>query len=356
MENQEYKWRQRKKRNTKIAIWIILVILICVGATFVYEGMKESDPLKVAERYFRQEEAINDFEVVTGERSLNDQNQFVQEYTFTYTADGKEVSQTVNMIQKNEKKYGIFEQWEMTSASANTVALALIVPADSQVLLNGVAPDETQIQEDENLSPAAVRYALSGIDADCTIQVNGLPFDSYEGTLDTSSSIVDIREQLVVGENAQTQMLEIAKSMINELFTAAVEDKSADDLGTLFDNAPNKANLYRVIKNNLYKSGELLVDSIAFEGFEAAFGDVYYSGKDEDGYIGMEMKLSYTCKYEPAAQEEEEETETGDAGEEEETETEETEAEISAQKEATFYFKYQGGNCIVTSVEIPNVI
>lgn len=356
MENQEYKWRQRKKRNTKIAIWIILVILVCVGGTFVYEGMKESDPLKVAERYFKQEEAVNEFEVITGERSLNDQNQFVQEYTFQYTADGKEISRTVNMIQKNEKKYGMFEQWEMTAGSANTVSLELIAPAGSQVLLNGVSPDPTEVKEDENLSPGAVCYALSGIDADCTIQVNGLPFDSYEGALDTSSSIVDIREKLVVGENAQTQMLEIGKSMINELFTAAVENKKAEELGTLFDNAPNKANLYKAITNNLYNDDVLQVESIGFEGFEPTFGDVYYPGKEEESYVGIEMKLSYTCKYEPVVQEEETQSEGSEEESESETETEAAETEISAQKEASFYFKYQDGNCIVTSVEIPNVI
>lgn len=356
MENQEYKWRQRKKRNTKIAIWIIVVILISVGGTFVYEGMKESDPLKVAEKYFKHEEGVSDFEVTTGDRSLNDQNQFVQEYTFKYTADGKEVTKTVNMIQQNEKKYGMFEQWQMTTGSANTVALELIAPADSQVLLNGISPDATQVKEDANLSPGAVHYELSGVDADCTIQVNGLPFDSYEGKLDTSNSIVDIREKLVVGENAQTQMLEIAKSMINELFTAAVEKKSADDLGQLFDNAPNKANLYRAIVGNLYKDDVLQVESITFEGFNATFGDIYYPGKDEESYVGMEMKLSYTCKYEPAVVEEETE-DTGEETEETgETETEKQTTEKSAQKEATFYFKYQDGNCIVTSVEVPNVI
>lgn len=361
MENQEYKWRQRKKRNTKITIWVVLVIILSVGGTVVYEGMKESDPLKVAENYFKQEVGVSDYKVDTGSRSLNENNQFVQEYTFSYTADGKEVSQTINMIQQNEKKYGLFEQWSLTAAETGTRDLELIAPAGSQVLLNGVPASSGEIKEDENLSPGAVCYQLTGVETkNCKIQVNGLPFDSYEGVLDENSSVIDIRDQLVVGENAQTQMSELGKTMINELFTAAVENKKAEDLSELFDNAPNKENLYKAITDNLYKDGVLQADTLTFENFQATFGEVYYPGKEEDSYIGMEMKLSYTCSYEPAA-----ETETEESTEEQSTEeTDQTESETeqgstnthSAEKEATFYFKYQNGQCIVTSIEVPGAI
>lgn len=347
--NQQYKWRQRKKRNTKITVWIVLVILLSVCGTFVYEGMQDSDPLRVAERYFAQEAGMDGYKVETGERSLNEHNQFVQEYTFSYTADGKEVAKTVHMIQQNEKKYGLFEQWVMTDAKEDTRDLELIAPADSQVLLNGVAPDAGNVKADENLSSGAVCYLLQGVPAkDCRIQVNGLPFDSYEGILDTSSSVVDIREQLVVGENAQTQMKELGKSMINELFTAAVQDKKTENLGVLFDHVANKDNLFKAIKSNLYKDGVLQIQGLGFEGFEAVFGEVYYPGKEEESYIGMEMKLTYTCTYELLSEDSQEE-------EAAESETEDT-AETSAKKEAVFYFKYQDGNCIVTSVEVPGVI
>lgn len=353
--NQQYKWRQRKKRNTKITVWVILVILLSAAGTFVYEGMQSSDPLRVAENYFAQEAGMDGYKVETGERSLNEHNQFVQEYTFSYTADGKEVVRTVHMIQQNEKKYGLFEQWVMTDAQEDTRDLELIAPVDSQVLLNGIAPDAGNVKADSNLSPGAVCYILQGVPAEnCKIQVNGLPFDSYEGILDTSSSVVDIRDLLVVGENAQTQMTEIGKSMIHELFTAVVENKKAENLGVLFDNAANKENLFKAVKSNLYTDGVLQVQSLGFEGFEAEFGEVYYPGEEEESYIGIEMKLSYTCKYELAA-EDVQETAEG------ETETEDTGAvdsakEQSVKKEASFYFKYQDGSCIVSSVEVPGVI
>ena len=32
--NQQYKWRQRKQRNTRLGIWIVVVILVSVGGTF----------------------------------------------------------------------------------------------------------------------------------------------------------------------------------------------------------------------------------------------------------------------------------------------------------------------------------
>lgn len=353
MENQQYKWRQRKKRNAKITVWIILVILLSAAGTFVYEGMQDSDPMRVAERYFQQEAGMNGYQVETGERSLNEQNQFVQEYTFTYTADGKEVSRKVHMIQQNEKKYGLFEQWVMTEAKEDTRDLELIAPAGSQVLINGVSPDADSRKQDENLSPGAVCYQLTGVPVEnCRIQVTGLPFDSYEGILDTSSSVVDIRDQLTVGENAQTQMTEIAKSMISELFTAVVEDKTAEDLGASFADAANRENLFKAVKSNLYQDGALKISSLSFSDFEASFGDVYYPGKSEEGYIGIEMKLSYHCSYrknsDDAAEDEETEGETGEVQTEEETE--------QAKKEAVFYFKYQDGSCRVTSVEIPGVI
>lgn len=354
MENQQYKWRQRKKRNSKIVIWIVLVILLSVSGTFVYEGMQEADPQRVAEKYFKEEMGTTEYKVETGDRSLNSQNQFVQEYTFRYVADGKEASQKINMIQQNEKKYGLFEQWGMTSAAGAVRDLELIAPVDSQVLINGVAPGSDEVKADENLSPGAVCYELKGIpEDDCKIQVNGLPFDSYEGMLDGTSSVIDIREMLTVGENAKTQMLETGKSMLNELFTAAVAKETADKLGTLFASAPNKENLLKAITNNLYKEDVLQVKSLSFEKFTAEFGELYYPGKEEDSYIGVEMKMAYTCKYEPAEQETEAETEsTEETGE---TQTKTT-AEVSVQKEATFYFKYQDGKCIVTSVEVPGII
>lgn len=353
MENQQYKWRQRKKRNAKITVWIIVVILLSVAGTFVYEGMRDSDPLRVAERHFQQEAGMDGYKVETGERSLNEQNQFVQEYTFTYTADGKEVSRKIHMVQQNEKKYGLFEQWVMTDAKEDTRDLELIAPAGSQVLLNGVSPDADSVKQDENLSPGAVCYQLTGIPVEnCKIQVTGLPFDSYEGILDTSSSVVDIRDQLTVGENAQTQMTEIAKSMISELFTAVVEDKTVEDLGESFADAANRENLFKAVKSNLYQDGALKISSLSFSGFEADFGDVYYPGKNEEGYIGIEMKLSYECSYKPVA---EDTTEAEEA--ESETEGTQTEAKTEqVKKEAVFYFKYQDGNCRVTSVEVPGVL
>ena len=108
----------------------------------------------------------------------------------------------------------------------------------------------------------------------------------------------------------------------------------------------------------MFQNGNLKVKSITFSEFKPVFGDVYYPGKGEDSYIGMEMTISYKCAYEPADDAEAEtETET-----ESETETE-TESEQAAKdtahsavKEAKFYFKYVDGNCTVTTVEVPNAI
>ncbi|MDO4522516.1 MAG: hypothetical protein Q4B57_05140 [Eubacteriales bacterium] len=356
--NQQYKWRQRKKRNHFITVWIILVILLGVAGTFVYEGTREMNPLTVAEKYFKQEVGVSDFTVVTGERSLNADNQFVQEYTFTYTADGQEKSETVSMTQQNDKKYGLFNRWGMSSTRGAQMDLELIAPASSQVLINGVAPDASSIKTDETLSPGAVCYQLTGVDiSDNKLQINGLPFDSYEGTLDGSSSVVDIRDRLVVGENAQTQMLEIGKSMIHELFTAVVDQTGSEKLGDLFAKAANKDNLYKAIERNLYQDGELKVESLTFEGFKPEFGEVYYPGNSEESYIGMEMKLSYTCKYELAGSEESEsETEAAETESESETEAKKSSAEKSAGKTATFYFEYRDGNCTVRTIEVPNAL
>lgn len=117
-------------------------------------------------RYVEDVIGVKDYQVQTGARSLNNDNQFVQEYQFTYTADGKEVTKTINMLQQSEKRYGLFEQWGIDGAAAEKTAdLEIIAPAGSQVLVNGVAPDSSQIKEDENLSPGAVCYALTGVKA-----------------------------------------------------------------------------------------------------------------------------------------------------------------------------------------------
>lgn len=364
MDNQQqYMWRQRKKRNTRITIWILLVILLSAGGTFVYEGMKNSNPLNVAKKYISDTVGVKDMDVETGDRSLNSENQFVQDYTITYTADGKEVKQKVNMVQQKEKRFGLFDQWNMQTAGTDRSDMELIVPAGSQVLIDGAAPDTGSVKEDDTLSPGAVCYQLTGVDRENSkLQVNGLPFDSYEGTLEGSSSVLDVRDTLNVSENAKVQMEEIGKSMINELFTAVVENKEASSLGNQFDKVANKANLYKAVYENLYEENELKVSSITFEGFEPAFGEIFYPGKNEESYIGIDMTLSYSCKYETAESGSESE-EGGEAAEEETSEAEsesETESETDSgkaqKKEAKFSFRYQNGNCIVTSVEVPGVI
>lgn len=358
-ENQQYKWRQRKRRNTLLTTWIIAVIILAAAVTFVVDGTKNGDPLNVAKRYVENTVGVSEYQVETGARSLNNDNQFVQEYTFTYTADGKEVTKTIHMLQESEKRYGLFEQWGMDGdAAEKTRDLELIAPASSQVLVDGVAPDQASVKADENLSPGAVCYDLTNVkEKDTKLQVNGLPFDSYETVIDPSASVLDVRSQLVVGENAQTQMTEMAKTMINELFTAAVQEKGADSLSALFAQAANKDNLYKAIHDNLFEAGTLKVKSITFSEFKPEFGEVYYPGKEEESYIGMEMKLSYTCAYEPAETQEEESETEAETENSEETEAEtEKQKNTSAAKEAKFYFKYVNGNCTVTTIEVPNAI
>lgn len=353
MDNQQYKWRQRKKRNLYITVWICLVILFSILVTFAYEGTRAGDPLAVAKKYIKDTTGAEVSKVETGDRSLNADNQFVQEYTLTYTADGKEVQQKMNMVQQNKKKYGLFEQWAVASAAAGSLEAEITAPAGSQVLVDGVRPDESMVKEDETLSPGAVCYQLTGVADGAELQVNGLPFESYKGTIEAGTPVIDVRNYLVVSENAKVQMEELGKSMINQLLTAVVEQKGADKLGNDFAQVANKENLYRVMTGNLVKDDVLQVKSISLDGFKPKFGEVYYSGKDEEAYIGIEMKLKYNVSYEPAEFSEEE----TEAVEESESESEtETEAAKKAKKEATFYFKYIDGKCTVTSAEVPGVI
>lgn len=364
MENQQqYMWRQRKKRKNRITIWIIAVILISAAGTFTYEGMKSSNPLNAAKDYISQTMGVKDMDVEIGDRSLDSENQFVQEYTFTYTADGKKATQKINMLQQKEKKYGLFDQWAVQAAGVNKSDLELIAPAGSQVLIDGVKPEAADAKEDDTVSPGAVCYQLTGVDRDrAKLQVNGLPFESYEGTLEGNASVLDIRDSLTISENARVQMEEIGKSMINELFTAAFEKKEASALGNRFDKVANKVNLYKAIYENLYDGENLKVDSITFERFTPEFGDVLYPGKNEESYIGIDMTLTYTCKYELSEKEEgseetSEETTEAEAETESETETEKKgNTEMIKEKEAKFSFRYQDGQCIVTSVEVPGAI
>ena len=112
----------------------------------------------------------------------------------------------------------------------------------------------------------------------------------------------------------------------------------------------------------MFQNGSLKVKSVTFSEFKPVFGEVYYPGKGEDGYIGMEMTLSYNCTYEPADDAEAESETESEAVTETETETETgseqaaKDAAHSAVKEAKFYFKYVDGNCTVTTIEVPNAI
>lgn len=362
--NQQYKWRQRKKRNLHIAIWLILVILASAAGTFVYEGIKDGDPQKVAENYIQESAGVQEYKVEAGERSLNPENQFVQDYTFTYTADGADTVQKVSLAQQSEKKYGLFEQWQIVEAGADKMELDVIAPADSQVLIDRTVPGADSVKADDTLSPGAVCYHLTDVEPTSTLMVNGLPFDTYETTLENAQGVLDVRDQLSVSENAKTQMTEIGKSMIQELYSAAADGLEASSLSDYFAQVPTKENLFRMISRNLSGSGELKVKSLSCKEFQPTFGEVYYPGRDEESFIGIEMKLAYTCEYEPAEEKESEETEeeTNDTEAESETESEtETAAgtqggPVTAQKEATFYFRYQDGNCTVTSAEVPGVI
>lgn len=351
--NQQYMWRQRKKRNARLTIWIILVILLAAAGTFAWRGIRESDPQRIAEKYYMAAIGVEGYTVKAGDRSLNEQNQFVQDYTFTYTADGVQENKKISLTQQKEKKYGLFEQWEPQMGAAKTVDLDLIAPAGSQVLIDGCAPDASSVKADDTLSPGAVCYQLAGVDPEAKLQVNGLPFSSYEGTLDTNGSVLDVRNMLSVSDNAKVQMEEIGKRMINELYTAVLTGGDASSLGNDFAKVANKENLFRAVSDNLHKDGELLADSVSFQGFEAAFGDVYYPGKSEESFVGIEMTLSYTCSFEAAqAADGEEETEETEGAEQETGKHEATEEK----REAKFSFRYQDGACVVASAEIPGVI
>lgn len=350
MDNQQqYKWRQRKKKNTRITIWIVLVVILSALATFIYEGRKTSDPLNVAQDYIKQTVGVDQMDVEAGDRSLNSDNQFVQDYTVKYTADGKEVTQKVSMVQQAKKRFGLFDQWTVQTAGADKTDMELIVPTGLQVLIDGVAPSADSIKADDTLSAGVVCYELKGVDRENSVlQVNGLPFESYTGSLEGDSTVLDIRDQLTVSENAQTQMEEIGKSMINELYNAAIAQEGAEKLGSDFDKVANKANLYKAISENLFDGDNLKISSINFEGFEPTFGEITYPGKDEESYLAIDMTLKYTCTCELA----EGEAETEETTEETETES----AATGTQKEAKFSFRYQDGNCIVTSAEIPGAV
>ncbi len=345
--NQQYKWRQRKKRNARITIWIILVIILAAGGTFAYEGLKDSDPQNVAERYIRETVGVEEYQVEAGDRALTPENQFTQDYTFTYTADGRESRTRVNLIQSNEKKYGIFDQWTAQEAPAEQIDLDLIAPAGSQVLVDGVSPQE---MADENLSPGAVRYHLEGVNAAAALRIAGLPFEQYEGTLEGAGQELDMRDVLQVSENAKVQMEEIGKSMIRELYTAAVNGDDQSDLGEDFSQISNKDFLLKTVRADIFRSDALTLSDMSCEKFVPTFGDIYYPGKDEESFVGIEMKLSYQCSC-TAVPEEDQET-----GEEETQSGEEAEKPQSSTKEAVFYFQYRDGACTVTSAQIPSPI
>lgn len=377
-ENGQYMWRQRKKRKSLLTVWVVAVIILAALGTFAYEGLKVSDPANVAKKYLEQEVGVSEYELNAGARSLTNDNLFQQEFTVKYTADGKEEVKKLNLIQRDKKKFGIFEQWDFeTQDAVDTIKVELIAPIHSQVLVNGVAPTDSEIKIDQAVSSGAVCYDLTGVEPGAILQVNGLPFDSYETTVSKEDEKLDVREKLVVGENAQTQMTEIAKSMINELFTAVIQGEKEDSLGDLFAQTPNKGNLFKAIKNNLYDGKDLKVSSMTFKGFKPVFGELYYPETGEDAYLGMELTLSYTCEYNLIEKTVEvvkavEETSTEEAATEASSETaseSETESEkepeteiktstkkMSVEKEAKFYFKYIDGECIPTSMEVPNVI
>lgn len=372
-DNSQYMWRQRRKRKSLLTVWIVAVIIMAALGTFAYEGLKESNPLNVAKKYLEQEIGVSEYELSAGTRSLNNDNLFQQEVNVKYTADGKEEERKLILLQQEKKKFGIFEQWDFeTQDKGNTMEVELIAPVISQVLVNGVAPTDSEIKVDTAVAAGTVCYDLTEVEIGATLQVNGLPFDSYEAVITEDDAKLDLTEKLVVGENAKTQMTEMAKSMLNELFDVLIQGEKEDALGDLFAQTPNKSNLYKVLKKNLYDGEELKIASMTFKEFKPVFGELKYPEKEGDNDLGMEMTLGFTCDYNQIEKQvviKEKTTAVKDTESESETETEteaaETEAEteiktstkrMSVKKEAKFYFKYMDGECVVTSMEVPNVL
>ncbi len=359
--HQQYMWRQRKKRNLRVGIWLVFVVVASAAGTFAFEGIRDSDPKRAAERYFMRTVGVEGYAVSEGDGTLGEGGQLVKDFTFQYTADGKQVAKTVGMVQSDKKKYGLFASWVPQSAADRAVAFDVVAPAGSQVLADGHAPDMGAAVADESLSAGAARYHFAGVDPQATLQVNGLPFEAYEAAVPADQETVDVRDSLVLSENARVQMEELGKAMLHELYTAAIEGSGAEKLGGDFANVPNKDNLYRSVSNKLRKGGELLVDSVTFSGFGAQFGDVQYPEKDAESYVSVDMTLSYTFAYEAAqgdaqepqteeTQADEQQTESGQAGDGE-AEAAKSQSR-QGEKEAKFTFHYQDGACTAATMEV----
>lgn len=347
-KQQQYKWRKHRKNKRILTAWLVCAGVLSAAAAFVYQGTYDSNPQKSAERYIKNEKNIETYTVQSGERNLSEEGKIVQTFTFTYTPkDSKDpITETVDLIRKDKKRYGMFERWVCNDHVDEAKNVKITVPVDSKVMLDQKTLDSSLVIEDEKMTAGAKSYVLPYLEKkEYQLKVTGLPFEIYETKWkpDQDSSTIDVRGECKLSENAKTQMQELGKQALKEFFSAAVQKQTVQALGSTFDKVQDKETLLKTVTGNLFSDPGLVIKHLEFSGFNSTYGVPYYPEAKDESYIGIEVKTKYNCKY------------TGNRiteGEDGDTETEESQ---SYAKEVKFYFIYQGGKCYLKSMEIPNL-
>lgn len=346
---QQYKWRKHRKNKRILTIWLVCVALVSMAGAFLYQGMYDSNPTKVAERYMKEQQKVWDYKVSEGTRILKNDGGIVQSFTFTYAPAGskEEITEIYDLTRQDKKRYGVFERWTLTKKIEEVSNFKVVVPAGTKVSLDGKTLDENLIVKDEKLSGGAVSYIVPTLEKrEYQLRVTGLPFDSYDTKVNTEQGSIDVRTSLKISENAKTQMEELGKKVLKDFYNAAYKKLTVKTLDETLKKVEKKEILLEGLTENLNSDPDLQLESLVFSKFQSTYGELTYPEAGKETPASIEVKMKYQCEYKGTR------TLYDDYG----NSTGETREEVkSLNQEAKFFVYYEKGKCQVQSVEIPNV-
>lgn len=287
---------KQKKSNKKtnkgmIVLIVLLVILIAAGIGFYLFYQKVSSSSYAKEKYFtclkekKYDQAYEMLELKEG--AWLTKNNFVAALKSS-DADTKDIK----VSRQSEKKWGFIPQWKVVPEGLLYEDMTVYVPNGASVKLNGIALDEYKKESEPGLSD---NYVLPEIfKGTYTLQVDTEYCETIEKKIEVEtymfSDSVSI-EEMELKETFLIEMKEKGKKLLEELYTAAINETGIKSLDDAYESKKILDSVYRSIVSDItyYGGSGTDLDAIELSGFEVESPAIY----EEDGKLYLEISLLY---------------------------------------------------------------
>lgn len=218
-------------------------------------------------------------------------------YTYTVKGSTSEKTSTINLIKQKEKKFLIFDNWEISDLSSDSVIVKdykIKVSKDSTVIYAGVKLTDKYLDKDMSTSKLDVYNLPQVFTANTTLNAtlpNGIEIEevvkpttyknTYTVTFDEDSITDAFKEKLTTK----------AKNVLTIIYENAIAKKTFSDIKSNFEHG--KLDLseletdYNDLVSDLSESSTTLT-SISFTN--VVLSDLEL---DEDGNLELEVKVNY---------------------------------------------------------------